>query len=262
MAAAAAPLAAAKRPLPPARRRPAAGPPRPLPPAAPASARRAPSRREGRARGPKARVHRMETVGVQGYCEALLSSEPMSWWGVEPTIAIVSFAIWMQLFRSFEVHDTLKQRMLNPPYHFLRSGISSILVYWIGVAIWVASVPPPVGIRTGCVSDFGSVLRLIAECTSGLVAYDFLFYWIHLAMHMSYHVGHLLGHGRHHEFDGTLNSRLESSFRTTHHSIMDGGLQVLCNILVQRYTLWGPAKTRLARWYVCCFIAHYFHLLV
>eukprot|EP00966_Prymnesium_polylepis_P184385 4273672-Prymnesium_polylepis.1 len=45
-------------------------------------------------------------------------------------------------------------------------------------------------------------------------------------MHASPRLGQLLGHGRHHEFDGTGDSKLESSFRTTHHGLIDGTLQV------------------------------------
>lgn len=183
-------------------------------------------------------------------CESFMSSEMARWWGIEPSIAIGSFIVWMQLFRVGEVHENFLQRTLNPPFHFLFSGICSIVFYWIGIVLWVMVVPPPVGITSGCISDAHSALTFLIECASGLIAYDFLFYWFHLCMHASPRVFRLMDHGRHHEFDGSSDKRAESSFRTTHHSILDGGMQVICNILVQRYTPWGPAKSRLARWRV------------
>ncbi|KAL1518971.1 hypothetical protein AB1Y20_003241 [Prymnesium parvum] len=181
-------------------------------------------------------------------CEALLSSAPAAWWGTEPTIAVLSFFVWMNLFRSREVKESFAQRWLRPPYRFALSGAASIAIYWLGVALWVANVRAPEGVETGCVSGPASAFRLCIECASGLLGYDFIFFWLHLSMHVSPRIGHLLGHGRHHELDGSAEKAIESSFRTTHHSIVDGGLQVLSNILVQRYTPWGTAKTRLARW--------------
>lgn len=183
-------------------------------------------------------------------CEALLSSEAARGWAVEPAIASVCFALWMNLFRGGEVTKPFHRRLFSPPFQFLTSGAKAISAYWLGVALWVALVPPPSAIESGCPDSASSLVRLCMECLSGLVVYDFVFFWLHLTMHLSPRLGRLIGHERHHEFDGAKDKLSETCFRTTHHSLVDGSLQVLCNILVQRYTLWGPAKTRLARWCV------------
>ena len=159
-------------------------------------------------------------------CESLLTSPIATWWVVEPLIASGSFAAFMHLFRSGEVKERFKERLLKRDQRFLTSGVASLAVYWVGVAAWVAVVPPPVGVESGCVDDAWSLLQLCAQIVSGLVAYDFVFFWLHLGMHASPRLGQLLGHARHHEYDGTGDAKLESSFRTTHHGLIDGTLQV------------------------------------
>ena len=140
-------------------------------------------------------------------CESLLSSPLAAWWVLEPAIASVSFGFWMNLFRSFEMKEGFQQRLLQRPFRFMRSGFAALAVYWIGVLAWVSVVPPPKGGATGCVSDVASGLQLCLEIASGLVAYDFVFFWLHLAMHLFPRLAWLLGHGRHHEFDGTGDPR-------------------------------------------------------
>ena len=82
------------------------------------------------------------------------------------------------------------------------------------------------------------------------MAYDFLFFWLHLAMHCWPWFGRLLDHARHHDRDDTGGSvqAQGSAFRTVRHSFVDGALQVFVNICVQRHTVWGSPKSRLARW--------------
>ena len=180
-------------------------------------------------------------------CDSLLESALGKCWWVEPAIASASFALWMNLFRASEVKDDFRKR-LGPPYHFSISGFLSLMVYWIGVAGWVAVVPPPHEVQHGCPHSTREWLYMCAELAAGLVSYDFLFFWIHLALHTAPRLGGLVGHARHHQFDGTGDPKQESCHRTVNHSLVDGALQVLVNILVQRHTPWGTTKTRLARW--------------
>ena len=140
-------------------------------------------------------------------CEAWLSSPLATWWALEPAIASVSFGVWMNLFRNFEVKDGFQQRLLQRPFRFMSSGFAALTIYWVGVAAWVSVVPQPKGGGTGCVSDMASGLQLCLEIAGGLVAYDFVFFWLHLGMHLFPRLGWLLGHGRHHEFDGTGDPR-------------------------------------------------------
>ena len=37
---------------------------------------------------------------------------------------------------------------------------------------------------------------------AGLVAYDFVFFWLHVGMHLLPRVGRAVGHSQHHGFDG------------------------------------------------------------
>jgi len=37
---------------------------------------------------------------------------------------------------------------------------------------------------------------------AGLVAYDFVFFWLHMGMHLLPRVGRAVGHSQHHDFDG------------------------------------------------------------
>ena len=181
-----------------------------------------------------------------GRCEALLTTA-VSWW-VEPAIASASFALWTNLFSAAEAPDSFARRLWKPPYSKTCSGFASLLVYWFGVAGWVAVVPPPHGVEHGCPGDARGLLWLCAEVASGIVAYDFLFFWVHLSMHVVPRLGWLAGHGRHHQFDAAGAPGEVSCHRVVHHSLVDGGLQVLVNILVQRMTPWGSPKRRLARW--------------
>ena len=71
------------------------------------------------------------------------------------------------------------------------------------------------------------------------VAYDFLFFWVHVLMHSSAAFGHATGHAQHHKYSGE-----ESAYRTVNHSLVDGALQVLVNIAVQRHTPWGASIGR------------------
>ena len=48
--------------------------------------------------------------------------------------------------------------------------------------------------------------------------------------------------------DGARSAQRLSAARVLDHSLLDGALQVGVNILVQQYSPWGGAKSRLARW--------------
>jgi hypothetical protein len=41
-----------------------------------------------------------------------------------------------------------------------------------------------------------------APQVAGLVAYDFVFFWLHVGMHLLPRVGRAVGHSQHHDFDG------------------------------------------------------------
>jgi len=179
-------------------------------------------------------------------CTRLLS-ECTQWW-VEPLIASVSFTAWMNLFALFEKESSsaFVQRLLA----VVQADMPVLCSYWAGVYAWIALVDPPAGVESGCPESPSDSLLLFAETAGGLVAYDFLFFWLHLAMHCWPWFGRLLDHARHHDRDDTGASvqAQGSAFRTVRHSFVDGALQVFVNICVQRHTVWGSPKSRLARW--------------
>lgn len=187
---------------------------------------------------------------TDGLCSSLLEAGS-SWW-VEPAIATLAFAVWMNIFRASERPlRSFTARIRSWPPNPLTLGIfSSLVFYWLGIIAWVLVVLPPPGIEMGCPTDLWSLGRLIAETCAGVVAYDFLFYWVHLAMHLWPDVGRLAGHWRHHHHDGHADASpdLETAMRTLNQSFLDGLVQVLVSICVQRHTPWGTVKVRLARW--------------
>lgn len=185
-------------------------------------------------------------------CTRLLQSPWGTAWWLEPAIATVSFAFWMNLFRASEGStSTLAARIVTwPPSELTVSIASSLVAYWVGILGWVLLVSPPSGIQTGCPTDAASLVQLLAETCCGIVGYDFLFYWFHLSMHVWPNIGRLMGHWRHHDHDGYVGAApaAETAMRTLNHSLLDGTMQVLVSILVQRHTPWGTPKVRLARW--------------
>eukprot|EP00658_Telonema_sp_P-2_P032373 TRINITY_DN23990_c0_g1_i5.p1 TRINITY_DN23990_c0_g1~~TRINITY_DN23990_c0_g1_i5.p1 ORF type:complete len:183 (+),score=41.23 TRINITY_DN23990_c0_g1_i5:45-551(+) len=98
-------------------------------------------------------------------------------------------------------------------------------------------VPPPAAqLPDGIPTSLLQVGEVVVELLVGIVLYDFIFFLIHWGMHAR----GAAAHKRHHSM-GELRAR-----DVLEHSAVDGALQVLVNIMVQRHSLWGP-KSRLAR---------------
>jgi len=192
----------------------------------------------------------METSEMSAPSTCVWLTSLGAWW-IEPAIASFAFALWTHIFRAAEGGYHKLWGSMNKPPHLLLS----LFVYWAGILVWIELVPPPPQIPHGCPSDVWGALRLLAEVCAGIVAYDFTFFWLHLAMHtMPRTVGRATNHARHHELDGspgnvTHHEPWETCGRVVHHSLADGMFQVLVNILVQRYTPWGVVKSRLSRWF-------------
>jgi sterol desaturase/sphingolipid hydroxylase (fatty acid hydroxylase superfamily) len=180
-------------------------------------------------------------------------------WYFEPFVAASSFFFWIQLYwrserRQGASHpNSLNEAVEKPKGSSFQSLFASLIwmgeslqsgfAYLIGVYIWKMFIPPaaphiPDGV------PLPGVLYLLMEVVSGIVCYDFLFFLIHWGMHEIPFLRkiHHVHHERHARRPGTVEA-----FDVLHHSLADGSLQVLVNILVQRHTLWGTAKSRLAR---------------
>lgn len=119
---------------------------------------------------------------------------------------------------------------------------NSAAAYWIGIFFWKLVVPPAAPfIPDGVPSNVSELTYLLTEVVTGIVLYDAVFFFLHWAMHEIPYLR--TWHARHHDRpEGTLECR-----DTLRHGIMDGSLQVLINILVQRQNPWASPKSRLAR---------------
>jgi sterol desaturase/sphingolipid hydroxylase (fatty acid hydroxylase superfamily) len=158
-----------------------------------------------------------------------LSSALRAWW-LDPAVATLAFAC------AIDVYDRRERSLGCPP----RTGFSvgAGVAYWAGIMLWVAVVPPPPVIPDGLPTCFREAAYLAVEVGAGIAGYDLIFFAMHVAMHA-------LGartHRVHHSHVADLRAR-----DVLTHSLVDGSLQVLTNILVQRCTPWGATKSRCAR---------------
>eukprot|EP00656_Telonema_subtile_P022077 TRINITY_DN23137_c0_g1_i1.p1 TRINITY_DN23137_c0_g1~~TRINITY_DN23137_c0_g1_i1.p1 ORF type:complete len:259 (+),score=21.68 TRINITY_DN23137_c0_g1_i1:148-924(+) len=155
-----------------------------------------------------------------------------AWW-VDPAVATLSFSFWI------DVYDREERHLLRPDPRGGATLISAGVVYWVGVASWSSLVPQPGGgaLPDGVPSSIPELGVLALEVASGVLMYDLIFFFVHWFMH----AGVFKAHKRHHSLtDLRARDVLE-------HSVLDGSLQVLVNIFVQRHTPWGGVKSRLAR---------------
>mmetsp|Transcript_31584 Transcript_31584/g.87100 ORF Transcript_31584/g.87100 Transcript_31584/m.87100 type:complete len:295 (-) Transcript_31584:70-954(-) len=164
-----------------------------------------------------------------------------AWW-IDPAVATVSFAC------AIAVYDRRERTIGLQSREFMAAGsqmglVAAGVVYWAGVLAWVCVVPRPggqAGLPNGIPTRAGEFLYLAAEVIIGVLSYDFVFFLIHWSMH---EVEALRGvHHLHHTMRKELRAR-----DVLLHSPVDGALQVLVNILVQRHTPWGAVKSRAAR---------------
>lgn len=192
----------------------------------------------------------------------------------EATVAAVSFLIWILFFRCLDSLAWVQQfRMVPRPleeglpvpiqdfldamaqlkgaplkHHHWRifRVIASFPVYLLSIRLLHmvrAGKPLP--------EHPPSFWRLVGELIFGLWAYDFLFYWLHLAMHRWPSLGH--GHSVHHGWRGGAGADTKPSDRfleaevVVQHSFFDGSLQVLINILVQNLAPLGVGKHKFSR---------------
>jgi cholesterol 25-hydroxylase len=124
----------------------------------------------------------------------------------------------------------------------------SLVAYWVGVYAWTMLVPPSSAyIPDGIPTSLTELLELVAQVALGIFLYDAIFFVVHWALHQVPALRCL--HARHHE------ATQIHSFDTLRHGSLDGALQVLVNILVQRHTIFFVlpfgarlgVKSRLAR---------------
>ena len=166
-----------------------------------------------------------------------------AWW-MEPLVATLSF---MAAIHFYWYHE--RKRGLSRDNDLRAASFDSwnkghlnqsLIAYWIGIyatRIWVPAKAMPDGIP----SNGSEMIHLIAEVVHGIILYDALFFVVHWLMH---HVDILRGiHRSHHKtYPKTVEAR-----DVLCHSLVDGSLQVFCNIIVQQRNFAGDPKSRLAR---------------
>lgn len=169
-----------------------------------------------------------------------------AWW-FDPLIATLSFAVFINWYWYEE-----RKRGCSSAKTFAETVqaaegplLDSFLAYWAGVYLFKILVPPA-GNKDGFIPDgiphnIQTLAYLIVEIVSGIILYDMIFFFIHWAMH-ELPVFRRVHHRHHDRSVGTVEAR-----DVLRHSLVDGSLQVLVNILVQRSTVWGTVKSRLAR---------------
>lgn len=181
-----------------------------------------------------------------------------TWW-FEPAQVTLCFAIFINWYwyheRAIRVSSDVTFRSTvdwTTAGPLFQSGIA----YWVGIYLWTSIVPPAAThIPDGVPANATHFLYLSAEVVTGIVLYDAIFFVIHWAMHEIPCLRYW--HARHHEQQKMKNHHAATATTTTaapvesrdtlRHSLVDGSLQVLVNILVQRHAPWGAVKTRLAR---------------
>lgn len=164
-----------------------------------------------------------------------------AWW-FDPLTASLSFGFFIMWYWYEERKRGLsRDKTLNDGIGY-GQAFESLVSYWIGVYLFKCIISPPSPVLPdGIPCNASDIFYLFAEVSSGIVLYDAGMFFVHWAMHQVPCLRRI--HARHHEYpEATLEAR-----DTLRHSLLDGSLQVLVNICVQRTTPWGMTKSRLAR---------------
>jgi len=111
--------------------------------------------------------------------------------------------------------------------------------YLVGIAVFHLFKSP-----ASAPWDDIAVGRLVCEVTFGIVAYDFLFSWLHYGMHCRL-LARFLDHHQHHQISAFSRRLLAAD--TVNHGLLDFALQVGVNIVVQNIGVCGMPKHKLAR---------------
>jgi len=186
---------------------------------------------------------------MNGLVEIMMSFA-RNWW-FDPFVASFSFGVATYIYWTEERKQGLSRQCRRDDVWNNGFGpvTKSLAAYWVGLYILreLKLLNPP---NNGFIPDglpvdgFDSLLYLLTEVISGIIAYDFYFFFIHWAFHeLPFFQSFRAMHKQHHiQLKCTVEAR-----DVLNHSLADGSLQVLINIYVQRYNPWGAVKSRLAR---------------
>lgn len=196
-----------------------------------------------------------------------------TWW-FEPALATACFAFFINWYWYYErnvFQVSVASTFRSTVYLDVKNGplLQSFLSYWIGIYIWTRIIPPASNhIPNGIPQNLSDCGDLLLQVVLGIVYYDAIFFVIHWMMHEIPILRKF--HARHHDYHEIQKNTAENKFnlkskianptvsaetkqqqeqnksllmmecrQTLCHSFVDGALQVLVNILVQR-KLWIP----------------------
>ena len=103
--------------------------------------------------------------------------------------------------------------------------LTALAAYWAGILLWTSVVPPVPNQHDGCPTSASEAVYLMFEIVFGVFVYDFIFFWIHLAMHKIRAFGKAASHSKHH----AVRACPMSAIKVLDHSLVDGTFQVLLN---------------------------------
>ena len=175
-----------------------------------------------------------------------------AWW-FDPLTATLGFAVSINVYSYYE--RQLGKNTCQTWKQWVSVDLSdqpvvlSLISYWAGLLIWKRFIPPPSPngfIPDGLPHDVPSFLYLAAEVAIGILLYDAIFFAIHWALHECsvFKRFHRVHHSHRRRNGKCVHVEARDVLR---HSLVDGSLQVLVNIAVQRHAPWGAVKSRLAR---------------
>ena len=188
--------------------------------------------------------------GIASMWEAVLARRFFHWELCEAMVATMSFwvcgAFYEMLHLAFpsvlahKIHhrasgaplkNTPEQpRVITSAAFFLWTKVGGSLVYLGAILLYHKFIR----VKPGLPLEPPTAVRLLTEVAVGVFLYDLCFTPIHWLMHNSSLRWVRKLHRVHHEMKGTL-----AAGATVHHSLVDGSLQVLVNILVQQVSPFG-----------------------
>lgn len=167
-----------------------------------------------------------------------------AWW-FDPFIASLSFLGFINLYWFYELKCGLTKfdGYVEWDLRFLMTAhTKSAIGYWIGIFLLGTIQGQTRTMEDGIPCCMSDLLYLTTEVVSGIVAYDFVFFFIHWAMHEVPSLRFM--HAKHHDAESRQLLECNDVLR---HSLLDGLIQVLVNIAVQQRTPWWCRKSRCAR---------------
>eukprot|EP00929_Paragymnodinium_shiwhaense_P006969 TRINITY_DN110920_c0_g1_i1.p1 TRINITY_DN110920_c0_g1~~TRINITY_DN110920_c0_g1_i1.p1 ORF type:complete len:473 (+),score=55.62 TRINITY_DN110920_c0_g1_i1:90-1508(+) len=167
----------------------------------------------------------------------------------EAHVAVGSFVVWIFLFESLHLWlpNAAKYRLDGKlPVKALdgfgkdlqEKAIGPVFSYLLLIAVFHFFNLGPVIFGPKPDFDAPSFMRVAVELGLGIFLYDLFFYPIHWSLHRLPFKAWRHEHERHHSW-AKSEAAAHNATETVYHSLVDGFLQVLINIIVQQISPWG-----------------------